>query len=102
MAKKNPETGMDICECVDCTNPKAEPYPLVMSCPNCGLKHVDKVDPTTGIDWVTKKHHTHRCVKWETVFVGTIGDEGTTLQWVDRGCGYEWTPSLVHTVGVEG
>lgn len=81
---KNPETGKDICECVDCINPKADPYPIITRCPACGEKHIDEGE------WATKKHKTHQCQNNECP---TFRNSGGTKR-------EEWTPALVHTVGV--
>lgn len=49
------------------------PVPLLLACPMCGLRHIDKGE------FATKPHHTHAC----------------------QGCGMVWRPAIVHTVGVE-
>lgn len=46
-----------------------------MWCPKCGRQHIDEGE------WETREHHQHRCVGVE-------------------GCGHEWTPLDVPTVGV--
>lgn len=50
-----------------------EPIPLILTCPACGVRHVDKGD------FATKPHHTHAC----------------------QGCGLPWRPAKVATVGVQ-
>lgn len=54
--------------------PAAKPAPvaLVLTCPACGARHIDR-----GV-WATKPHHTHACQK----------------------CGLTWRPAVVDTVGV--
>jgi hypothetical protein len=61
------------------------------------MQHIDEAE------FVTKLHRTHRCV--DRVVLGTVGELAageapphTTLP----GCGFEWQPALVYTVGVEG
>jgi len=48
------------------------PIPLILHCPDCGERHVDRGE------FATKLHHTHACQQ----------------------CGFVWRPSLVNTVGV--
>lgn len=55
-----------------------EPVLLALSCPNCGLRHIDEGE------WATRPHRTHRCVD------GPFG----------KGCGNEWRPAHMYTVGV--
>lgn len=62
-------------------NPQ-EPMPIVTCCPNCKQQHIDAVDPATGIDWRRREHRRHKCVGLD-------------------GCGFEWTPALIDTVGVK-
>lgn len=50
----------------------ALPIPIRITCPECGLLHVDE-----GI-FSTNSHHTHSC----------------------QGCGLTWRPAVVCTVGV--
>lgn len=64
---------MEFCECADCVNKTQPPLAMILFCPSCGTKHVDKGE------WATKKHKKHLC---ET-------------------CSFEWQPSLINTVGVE-
>lgn len=54
------------------------PVPVVLVCPLCSQQHVDEGE------WATRPHKTHRCV------AGPFG----------KGCGHEWRPSRVATVGV--
>lgn len=87
------------CECVDCVLPPGHAphaYPLVIFCPRCGMQHIDEAE------FATKLHRVHRCV--DRVVLGAVGELAageappyTTLP----GCGYEWQPALVYTVGVE-
>lgn len=49
-----------------------EPVPLILHCPACGVRHIDR-----GA-FATKPHHTHAC----------------------QGCGHVWRPSTVDTFGV--
>jgi hypothetical protein len=79
MAKKNPETGADICECAPCTDKNFPPQRMVLYCPECGVKHIDEKDEATGIDWATRPHKKHLCLT----------------------CGFIWQPSLINTVGVD-
>lgn len=48
------------------------PVPLRITCPSCGLLHVDEGE------FATRPHHTHAC----------------------QGCGLTWRPAVVNTVGV--
>jgi rubredoxin len=83
------------------------PMPLVFVCPECKLQHIDQLDPVTGIDWATRKHKRHKCVDYLRVIriIGTnpvTGEPKTFEQTiVHKGCGFEWQPALVFTVGVE-
>jgi len=54
------------------------PIPMILSCPNCHKVHSDEGE------WKTRPHKTHRCVN------DTFG----------KGCGAEWRPANVPTVGV--
>lgn len=54
------------------------PVPVALYCPECRQQHVDEGE------WAIRPHKTHRCV------AGPFG----------KGCGYEWQPFGVHTVGV--
>ncbi len=47
--------------------------PMILCCPLCGARHVDRGD------FATKLHHTHACQE----------------------CGFVWRPALVNTVGVQ-
>lgn len=49
------------------------PLPLILTCPSCGGRHVDK-----GL-FATKPHHTHAC----------------------QHCGLTWRPAIEPTVGVQ-
>ena len=49
------------------------PLPLILTCPCCGERHIDKGE------FVSKSHHTHAC----------------------QYCGMVWRPALVPTVGVQ-
>ena len=51
----------------------SDPIPLLLSCPVCHARHIDKGE------FATKPHHTHACQK----------------------CGTVWRPGIVPTVGVE-
>lgn len=51
------------------------PIPMLIHCPMCGGRHIDKGE------FATKAHHTHACQH--------------------RGCGHVWRPAVVDTVGVE-
>lgn len=50
----------------------AQPIPMRLPCPSCGVLHVD------GGEFATKVHHTHACQQ----------------------CGAVWRPAVVPTVGV--
>lgn len=52
---------------------KNNPVPLIIHCPECNSRHIDKGE------WVTKPHHTHAC----------------------QFCGHCWRPAVVNTVGVK-
>lgn len=55
-------------------DPKPDlPIPLIMHCPDCHKRHVDKGE------FETKHHHTHSC----------------------QFCGFTWRPAVVPTVGVQ-
>jgi len=49
------------------------PVPLLLKCPECGMRHVDRGE------FATKVHHTHSC----------------------QCCGHCWRPAVVPTVGVQ-
>lgn len=49
------------------------PIPMLLWCPSCHARHVDKGE------FATKPHHTHACQK----------------------CGLPWRPAIVPTVGVQ-
>jgi hypothetical protein len=49
------------------------PVPMILTCPDCGSRHVDK-----GL-FATKRHHTHAC----------------------QFCGMVWRPAVEDTVGVQ-
>ena len=89
------------CPCEHCKDPNARPMPIVTHCPNCGLIHVDRGE------WATKPHKTHRCVDYteqlEDIEVadGAGGFKKVAQICVTPGCGFEWQPSLINTVGVE-
>lgn len=51
----------------------SDPIPLILTCPLCRERHVDK-----GV-FATKPHHTHAC----------------------QHCGFTWRPAVVDTVGVQ-
>lgn len=53
--------------------PAAAPIPMILHCPDCRARHVDK-----GA-FATKVHHTHSC----------------------QSCGLTWRPAVVATVGVQ-
>ena len=87
-----------VCECADCrAGVEAKPYPLVMRCPSCRLQHVDQGE------WGKRPHKTHRCVDWTEVTEtrDTEGNVTSSSSQLHHGCGFEWTPGLVHTVGVK-
>lgn len=50
-----------------------EPIPMLLTCPECGKRHVD------AGEFATKPHHTHVC----------------------QHCGMTWRPAIVPTVGVQ-
>jgi hypothetical protein len=50
----------------------ADPIPMILTCPQCGGRHVDEGE------FAARPHHTHAC----------------------QGCGMAWRPAVVHTVGV--
>lgn len=84
------------CQCSYCTDPNALPMPMVLWCPSCGSQHIDEGE------WAVRKHKTHRCVDRTEVIEerdaeGNVVSSASTLH---HGCGFEWTPSLIHTVGV--
>lgn len=49
------------------------PLPMILTCPTCGERHVDKGT------FATKPHHTHAC----------------------QHCGMVWRPAVIDTVGVQ-
>lgn len=53
--------------------PSAAPVPMLLWCPGCGERHIDKGD------FATKSHHTHSC----------------------QTCGMTWRPGVLPTVGVQ-
>ena len=54
--------------------PMADPVPMLLFCPRCGVQHVDKEKGA----WTNPPHATHTCA----------------------GCGLLWRPSNVNTAGV--
>lgn len=50
-----------------------DPVPMLLWCPECGERHVDRDE------FATKPHHTHSC----------------------QHCGHTWRPAVVQTVGVQ-
>ena len=54
-------------------NPDAAPIPMLLWCPCCNERHVDRGD------WTTRAHHTHAC----------------------QTCGMCWRPAVPATVGVQ-
>lgn len=50
-----------------------QPIPMLLTCPSCGERHIDKGD------FATKPHHTHAC----------------------QHCGMTWRPAIVATVAVQ-
>ena len=52
-----------------------QPIPMILHCPSCGLKHIDRASGT----WAKLPHRSHLC----------------------EGCGSVWRPADVPTVGVE-
>lgn len=50
-----------------------EPIPMILHCPSCGKRHIDRGE------YATKPHHTHAC----------------------QCCGTVWRPAVVDTVGVQ-
>lgn len=68
-----------ICDRIIDTRPNAPrvegppPIPLILNCPSCGARHVDKGS------FATHPHHTHAC----------------------QGCGLPWRPAIEPTVGVQ-
>lgn len=84
------------CQGACCTDPNVKPMPVVIHCPNCGVQHVDQGT------WATTLHRKHRCVDWEEVVEKRNDNDVVTFsaKKIHRGCGFEWTPSLIHTVGV--
>ena len=57
----------------DASKPIDAPIPMIIHCPDCGCRHVDKGE------FATKPHHTHAC----------------------QACGMVWRPAIVPTVGVQ-
>jgi predicted RNA-binding Zn-ribbon protein involved in translation (DUF1610 family) len=51
----------------------ATPVPMILTCPSCGARHIDKGN------FATKPHHTHAC----------------------QACGMCWRPAVAPTVGVQ-
>ncbi len=51
----------------------ADPIPMILTCPSCNHRHVDKGE------FATKAHRTHAC----------------------QSCGMVWRPAVVATVGVQ-
>lgn len=52
-----------------------KPIRALIWCPKCGRQHIDEGE------WATREHHKHRCVGID-------------------GCGHEWSPLEVPTVGI--
>lgn len=64
-ARQRKEAGIE--------EPPVRPIPLLLHCPDCGERHIDKGK------WADKVHHTHSC----------------------QICGMTWRPAVVATVGVQ-
>lgn len=60
------------------------PVPMVLHCPECGKQHLDINDGE--VDWSKRRHRTHKCVN--------------TPEGANTGCGHEWRPHWIYTVGV--
>lgn len=56
-----------------CIDPKEIPIPMILHCPMCKMRHIDKNE------FATKPHHTHAC----------------------QCCGFVWRPAIQSTVGVQ-
>lgn len=54
-------------------SPLPTSIPMILTCPECGARHIDKGE------FATKAHHTHAC----------------------QHCGMVWRPALAPTVGVQ-
>jgi len=65
------------------------PLRVVIQCPQCGKQHIDEGE------WVTRVHHVHKCV--DSIGRNALGEQVS----LGGGCGFEWQPALIPTVGVE-
>jgi predicted RNA-binding Zn-ribbon protein involved in translation (DUF1610 family) len=64
------ECRQELCGAMD---KLATPIPMLMRCPECNERHIDKGE------FATKHHHTHAC----------------------QFCGHCWRPAIVNTIGVQ-
>lgn len=75
----HPFTDNGAGRCLDCEALKDDaiheisPIPMLLWCPECGRRHVDRGE------FVLKSHHTHAC----------------------QHCGHCWRPAVLPTVGVQ-
>ena len=53
------------------------PVPMILFCPRCGSRHIDRPEPETG--WMNPPHRSHLC----------------------EPCGHIWRPADIATVGVD-
>lgn len=65
----------------------------LLFCPRCKSQHVDEGE------WVKRSHETHRCVD-RIVRTQTDAHSNAVTFFVEPGCGFEWRPMLVPSVGV--
>lgn len=63
-------------------SPIGEPLPLILHCPVCGERHIDKPEPESG--WTNPPHRSHLCAScgciWRPADVPTIGVEALTTR----------------------
>jgi hypothetical protein len=54
---------------------KRAPVPMILFCPRCGGRHIDKPDPAR--DWINPPHRTHYCgfceFHWRPADIATVG-----------------------------
>jgi rubredoxin len=68
--------GQSRLECERVRARPAEPIPMILYCPSCGVQHVDRPEPDSG--WTNPPHKSHLC----------------------HACGVVWRPASVPTNGV--
>ncbi len=65
-----------------------QPIPMILNCPTCATRHVDRADPAH--DWTNPPHRSHLCCYcgtiWRPADVATVGVVSITT----RGASDNW------------